>query len=123
MEKIAQMNATITIKDLMMFLLGSGGVVLIIFLIVMVGNAIRTLKSMTRVLQDVEVISAIAAERTKDLDGVIENVAESVSTVASNLKGKNGLLSTISSVISLLTSLKGFAARKKTAADTTETTK
>ncbi|MDR1953193.1 MAG: hypothetical protein LBQ21_01745 [Clostridiales Family XIII bacterium] len=107
------MEATVSIKDLLLFLLGAGGVVLIIFLIVCTKNLIHTLKSTNNILKDVEVITQIAADRSKEIDDIVENVSESVGVVAKNLKGNGNLLKTISSVVGLLTSLKGMFSEKK----------
>jgi predicted PurR-regulated permease PerM len=109
------MEVAISIKDLLLFLLGAGGVVLIVFLIICVKNLIDTLKSTNIILKDVEEISKIAADRAKDVNGIIEDVSESVGVVAKNLKGNGSLIKTISSAIGLLTSLKGMFTEKKTA--------
>ena len=117
------MDTAITIKDLILLLLGIGGIVLIIFLIVMVKRLIDTLGSTTKILKDVETISAIAAERTKDIDGIIENVSTSVSEVAKNFKGEAGIIKTVSAAIDLLSTLIGFATKKKTATDSEKKSK
>jgi hypothetical protein len=107
------MGVTITIKDLLLILLGIGGIVLLFYLILCAKNLVATIKSANIILKDAEEISDIAASRAKDVDGIIENVSGSVSAVAKNLKGEGGLISTISSAIALLTSLKGLFSEKK----------
>ncbi|MDR1028477.1 MAG: hypothetical protein LBL63_03555, partial [Clostridiales Family XIII bacterium] len=107
------MDVAIPIKDLLIFLLAIGGVILIIYLIAFVRNLIVALKSANAVLKDVEEITKIAAARTKDIDGVIDNVSESVSAITKNLKGEGNLLKTISAAVGFLTSLKGLFTEKK----------
>ena len=107
------MDTAVTIKDLIIFLLGVGGFVLIIFLIVAVKHLIDTLKSTSKILKDVEDISAIASERAKDVDGIIDNIAESVGNVSKNLKGRAGIAQVVSAVVGLVTSLKGLMKNKK----------
>lgn len=114
------MTTALTIKDLILFLLGMGGIVLVIFAIVAVKHLINTLKSASIVLKDVEVISAIAAERAKDLDGIIDNVSVSVSNVSKSFKEKKGIAQVISSAISLISTIRGFVAKKKKTTDTAE---
>jgi len=107
------MDISISIKDLILVLLGAGGLVLIIYLVFLVKNLITTLKSANVVLKDVETISAIAAKRAQDIDGIVDDVVDSVGTVAKNLKGKESLSKTISSAIGFLTSLKGLFSKFK----------
>ena len=107
------MDAAITMKELLIFLLGTGGIVLIIFLIVAAKNLVNTLKSASKILKDFETISSIAADRAKDVDGIIDNIASSVGTVTKNLKGKSGIAQVISAAVSLLTTLKNFSSKKK----------
>jgi uncharacterized protein YoxC len=111
------MDVSITISDLLLFLLGAGGVVLIIFLIVLVSNLIKTLKSANTVLQDVEVISKVVAERTQDIDTVIEDVTASVGTITKNLKGNQGLVKTITSLIDTLTTFIGLFSKTSSGSD------
>jgi uncharacterized protein YoxC len=107
------MDITITLKDLILFLLGIGGIVLLIYLIVLVKNLVATLKKTNRVLDDVAVVSDIAAKRANDLDGIVEDVTASVGAISKNLKGNQGIVKTISAVVSLLTSLKGLFGSEK----------
>lgn len=109
---------TISLTDLILFLLGAGGIVLIIFLIIMVRHLIVTLKSTNLVLQDLQIISEIAAKRTKDLDGIIADVAESVETVTKNVKGNTSIVKTLSSAVGFLSSLKGLFSKNDKKKDT-----
>jgi uncharacterized protein YoxC len=105
-------DITISIQDLILFLLGIGGIILIICLIVLAKNLIATVKSTNKILKDAESISKIAAGRAKDVDGIIDDVTESVGVLAKNLKGNGGFLKTIASAVSLITSLKGMFSGK-----------
>ena len=107
------MTTAITIQELILFLLGIGGIILIIFLIMAVKSLIDSLKSASKILKDFETISSIAAQRASDIDGIIDDVTASVGNVTKNLKGKSGITQVISAVVSLMTTLKGFSSKKK----------
>jgi hypothetical protein len=85
---------------------------LIIFLIVLVQKLIVTLKSANAVLKDVETISAVAAKRATDVDEMVDGIVDSVDTIRKNLKGQQGVAKVISSVVGLITTLKGFFNKK-----------
>ncbi|MDR2487786.1 MAG: hypothetical protein LBD12_07455, partial [Clostridiales Family XIII bacterium] len=82
---------TITVKDLLLFLLGAGGIVLIVFLIVLTAHLIKAVKNTTQVLSEVETITRIAEKRTEEVDGLLDNVIDAVSGIAKNLKGNVNL--------------------------------
>ena len=72
------MEATITIKDALLFLIMGGAIVLIIYVIALVKNLITTIKHTNTIMADAEVITKIARERTEDVDKMMDGVAESV---------------------------------------------
>ncbi|MDR3072746.1 MAG: hypothetical protein LBU41_04565, partial [Clostridiales Family XIII bacterium] len=99
------MNATITIKDLLLFLLCGAGIVLIVYLIILVKHLIVTLKSANIVLKDVETISSIAAKRSQDVDEIVGDVVDTVGALAKNVSGNQGFAKIIASLVGFLTSL------------------
>jgi uncharacterized protein YoxC len=107
------MDITITIKDIILFLLGAGGIVLIVYLIVLVANLVKTLKGANKIVDDVAAITDIAAKRTEDIDSIITNVASSAKTISGNIKGKDGVTGTVSSIVGILTSLTGLFSKVK----------
>ncbi|MDR1068027.1 MAG: hypothetical protein LBL36_02130 [Clostridiales Family XIII bacterium] len=102
------MDTTLTLNDIILLLLGIAGVVLIIFIIVFISNLTKAVKNANKVLDDVNVISSIAAERAQDIDGIVSDVTASAQAVAANLKNKEGLVKTVTSLVSLITALKGL---------------
>jgi len=69
---------TIDVKDALLSLLIIALVVLTIFAIVAVYNLIKTLKQSQKVLEDFEVVSKVASERTKQLDKIIEDMSKKI---------------------------------------------
>jgi hypothetical protein len=63
------MNTVITIKDLLFFLLASGGIVLFIYLIILISNRIKAIKQTNIMLVEVGTIISAVSEgaETRDL--------------------------------------------------------
>jgi uncharacterized protein YoxC len=103
------MDAQISVGTLLLVLLGIGGVILIVYLIVLVRNLNETLKKATVVLDEAHVVTEIAAKRAQEVDGIVDDVASSVKSISENLKGNINLAKVIAALVNLGTSLKGFA--------------
>ena len=68
---------TITVADLVGLLI-IAGIILAVFLMVAVYNLIKTLKKTQKVLDDFEVVSSIASERTKQLDKFLNDAQKKI---------------------------------------------
>lgn len=90
-----------------------GLLVLIVFGIVFMRNLIITIQHTNRILQDAEKISAIAAERSEQLDGLVGDVSESVGQVTEMIKGNQSIVSALTSIVNAVTSLKNLVTSKK----------
>lgn len=106
------MDATISVKDALLFLIMGGAVVLIIYLIVLIKNVVVTVKHTNQIMADAEVITTIARERTEEINGALDNVVESVSGVATALKGKESVIRSLSSIASAITSVVNMLKKK-----------
>ena len=69
---------TIDVKTLLLCILIFAGIVLVVFLIVAVYNLIKTLKKSQKVLDDFEIVSKIASERSQQLDKLIEQASKKI---------------------------------------------
>ena len=107
------MEITLDLKALGWALIVIGVLVLIVFCIVFMKNLIVTIKHTNRILEDTEKISAIAAERTEEVDGVIGNVTESIGGLEDVIKGNQSVIEALTSIINALGSLKNLVNRKK----------
>jgi uncharacterized protein YoxC len=103
------MDAQISVGTLLLVLLGIGGVILIIYLIVLVRNLNETLKKANVVIDEAHVITEIAAKRAQEVDGVFDDISSSVKSISENLKGNINFAKVIAAVVNLGTSIKGFA--------------
>ena len=72
-----------------------------------------TLEHTNKILEDVEVVSDIAANRSRDLDGIIENVSESASSLSEAVKGNQNIAKAASGIVNATASCVGIVKGKK----------
>ena len=111
---------TIDVKTLLICLLLIAITVLVVFLVVAAAHLIKTLKSLTKVLSDVEVVSDIAAERTRQVDGIVDDVTTTISGVTNKLKGDQGILKAISIIASAIIAIKNILFKSSDNNETTQ---
>lgn len=107
------MSVTLDIKVLAFIAIAIALVVFLIYLIQLMRKLIVTVNRTNKILEDVEVISNIAADRSKEVDGIISNVSESVSTMAAAIKGKQNIIAAVASMVKSLAMLKNAACDNK----------
>lgn len=80
----------VSMIDMVKILCGVGGFILIIFLIIMVSNAIATLKRLNAVLDDSKIVSETISRRVSEADKMIDSVEKNIADVHALIKGKDG---------------------------------
>ena len=100
-------------KDLFFILLGIGIIVLLTYCIVFMKNLVTTVKHANKILEDTQVISKIAADKSKEVDKVVSDVASSVGSVADIIKGNQSVVSALTSIVNAIASLKNLIKPKK----------
>lgn len=75
------MDVALTLKDVGLLVIGVGLIVLIVYLICIARHLLETVKRANRILEDAERISGIAASRTEDVDGIIDEASGAVMNV------------------------------------------
>lgn len=106
------MEMTLTLKDLGLILIGSGIIVLLVYSIGFIRNLTVTIKHTNQILEDTQVITAIAAERAQELDEAVGDVAHSVSQMADVMKGNQSTIAALSSIVNAIMSLKNILTKK-----------
>ncbi len=106
------MSVTIDLKTLFLILLFIALIILIIYAAVMIKKLLVTLDRTNKILEDVQVTTKIVADRSKDVDGIIGNISESVASVSSSLKGSQTTVAAVASIAKSLASLRGLVAKK-----------
>ena len=107
------MDMTINLGDAGLILIGLAVLVLLIYIIIVVKNFIPVVRSLNKILDDVQVISGITAENAKDLDKIVGDVSSSVSNIASSIKGNQSFIAALSSLINALGSLNSLLRKDK----------
>jgi hypothetical protein len=102
------MDVTITLKDAGLILIGVGLVILIAYCIAFMKNLVITVKHANKILEDTQVISKIAADKSKEVDKVINDVAYSVGSVSDIIKGNQSIIAALTSIINALGSVKNI---------------
>jgi hypothetical protein len=97
---------TITLQEAGWLLVALMLAILLIAGIILMANLIKTVKNANIILEDVQVVSKIAADRTKDVDKIITDVSETVVGISSSLKENKGTFAGIISLIKAIASLK-----------------
>mgnify|MGYP002563538125 CR=1 FL=1 len=100
------MNVMIDLKTLFLIVLGIALLVLIVYLIQLTRKLLTSMDHTINILEDVATITDLAAKRSKDVDGIIGDVSESVESLSKAVKGDQNIFSAISSVIKAVAAVK-----------------
>lgn len=101
------MDVTIDIKTFFIVLVLIALVILIVYGILLLRKLLVTIERTNKVLSDVEIISELAASRSEDLDGIVDNVSTAASELSGAMAGSS-FIGTVSSVAKTAASLKGM---------------
>lgn len=104
---------TVSIKDIMLFILGIGGVVLIFYLAALLAGLRKTIKKVDAILDDTNIVSKIAATRATEVNLAVTDLSVALLGIARNLKGNQSKVSAVSNIVNSLSSLKGLLKDKK----------
>ncbi|HIU26387.1 MAG TPA: hypothetical protein IAC50_07855 [Candidatus Copromorpha excrementigallinarum] len=100
------MNVTIDVKILAFVLVAIALIVLIIYCVKLLKRLIVTVDHTNKILKDVEDITEIAAKRSRVVDGIVDNIAESVESISDAVKGNQNIFTAVSSVIKAAAAVK-----------------
>ena len=107
-----EMNVMIDLKTLFLIVLGIALLVLIIYLIQLTRKIMTSMDHTINILEDVAIITDLAAKRSKDVDGIIGDVSESVESLSQAVKGDQNIFSAISSVIKAVAAVKNAGSKE-----------
>ncbi|MBQ7606198.1 MAG: hypothetical protein IJU59_06935 [Firmicutes bacterium] len=100
------MDTVLTFKDLLILGVGISAIVLLIYLIRLTATLIKTLKKTNAVLDDTQVITSIAAERTKEVDAAVGDAIGVVASVAGSIKGRQGVVGSVTTLAAAVGALR-----------------
>jgi len=104
---------TIDIKSALIYLLLVAGIILIGYLIVVAKNLVTTIKELNKILEDTSVITNVAAERSVEVNGMIDDIQSAVADVSQAVKGEVGVIGSFANVTKAVLSLKELFHTKK----------
>jgi uncharacterized protein YoxC len=102
------MNATITLGEAGSLLIGLALFVLIVYCIILVKNLVPSIKSVSKILKDTEVISGVAADSTKEVQKIVVDFSSSVGSMADIIKGNQSIIAALTSIVNAIGSLKNL---------------
>jgi uncharacterized protein YoxC len=105
---LMSVEITLTLKDIMWFLIGIGAIILIIYLVVLLKNLLQTVKKTNQILDDTSVVTNITATRATEVNGAVSDLAVSLGAVANSFKGNQSFMSAISTLVNAIGSLKSL---------------
>ena len=107
------MDVTITLRDAGLILIGVGLIVLIAYCIIFMKNLATTAKHANKILEDVQIVSRIAAEKSQEVDKMISDAAASIGSVSEMIKGNQSTISALTSMFNAAVSLKNVLKKDK----------
>ena len=107
------MSITIDLKMLLLIIICIAVVLLVIYLIRCLKSLMVMLEHTNEILKDVEVMTDLAAKRSKDVDNIITNVSETVSAISETISGKQNAISIITAIARAILAVKNAADKEK----------
>ena len=101
------MQVTVDLKQIMIILVLLALFVLLVFLIILIKNLLPTIKKLSLVMDDAKRITIVAADKTEQISGAIDNAGAKVS----NLTGGNGIISKATNLGAGIASAKSIASK------------
>ena len=102
----------IVLKEAGLILLGAGLLILVAYCIAFMKNLVATVKQANKILENAQVVSQIAADRSKDIDKIMSDMVSSAGSISEIIKGNKNKLSALTSLINAIASLKNLAKNK-----------
>jgi hypothetical protein len=102
------MNTAITLRDAGLIILGIGLIILVFYGAYLIKHLVATVKSLNKILADTEIISEMAARRSKDVDKILDDATESVGSLAEIIKGNQSAIAALTTIVNALGSLKNL---------------
>ena len=107
------MSITIDLKMLLLIIICIAVVLLVIYLIRCLKSLMVTLEHTNEILKDVEVMTDLAAKRSKDVDNIITNVSETGADISETISGKQNAISIITAIARAILAVKNAADKEK----------
>ncbi len=107
------MEVVLTLKDLGFILIVTCVVVLLIYCISLIKNLVVTVKHTNKILEDTQIITDIAAERTKEVNEAVGDLSGAIGGIAEAIKGNQSIAAALSTLVNSINSLKNLILKMK----------
>ena len=108
---------TVNVKTLLLCIMIIAITVFVIYLAVAVKNLITTIKETNKILQETEVITSIVSEKVETSEEIIDNFLSALKTFSDSVKGKEGIISSLSNLAKAGTGMVGLVKKYKDGKD------
>ena len=106
------LEITLTLKDILWFLIGVGAIIFLIYLIVLFKNLLQTVKKTNQILDDANVVTKITANRATEVNEAVSDLSGALASVANSFRGNQSTMAALSNLVNALSSLKGLLKNK-----------
>ena len=89
---------TLDVKQILIALLLIALIVMVVYIIVILKNLVPTIKKLSLVVDDAKRITVVAANKTEQIDGALDNAGSKVLGLTGSLKGGSGIAGKASAV-------------------------
>lgn len=107
------MNISLNLTELLILVLLVLTIALVIYIMTLVSRTKKSLDKLDSVLEDANRISTIAAEKTEQIDGVIDNATDTVMGIVETVHENSSMISRVASVGTGAMAVKSHRDRKR----------
>lgn len=104
---------TIDVKSALIYLLLIALIVLVVYLVIMAGHLVKTIKKTNQILDDASVISGAAAEKTVQISEIVDEVQSAVADLAQAVKGEQKLVAALSNIVKAVGNLAALVGKQE----------
>lgn len=106
------MNYTFTLSEAGLMAIGLALLVLLIYCIILIRNLIPAVKRLNHILEDVEEITDTTSSGIIEASKLVGEIGSSISAVSGTLKGENGTLQNLTTLVKSVSSAIGLFKNK-----------
>jgi hypothetical protein len=104
---------SITIGDLGFILIGGALFILLVYCILLLKNLLPSVKILSKILADVEVVTDVTASSSKEIQKAVVELSSSAGVFAKAIKDNQNVISALTSVVNALRSLQNLFSKFK----------
>lgn len=107
------MTVTITLKSALLAAIAVLVIILLIYLILLIKKLLASLKQVDEILADAKAITEVASERVQQVDGIVEDIGDTVGQVVEAIKGNQKSVAAVTHIINASSSLVSLLRKKQ----------